>query len=69
MLVRHSYLSELGVQRAAAFKNKTGKYPTKKELPDDVLEICHSFVTGGKIRYLNDCTHHLKGKTVELLDF
>lgn len=32
-------------------------------------EVCHSFVTDGKIRYLNDCTHHLKGKTVELEDF
>jgi len=32
-------------------------------------EVCHSFVTDGKIKYLNDCTHHLKGQTVELLDF
>jgi hypothetical protein len=32
-------------------------------------EVCHSFVTDGKIRYLNDCTHHLKGMTVELEDF
>lgn len=31
--------------------------------------VCHSFVTDGKIKYLNDCTHHLKGQTVELLDF
>lgn len=27
---------------------------------------CHSFVTDGKIQYLNDCTHQLAGKTVEL---
>jgi len=32
-------------------------------------EVCHSFVTDGKIKYLNDCTHYLKGQTVELLDF
>jgi len=32
-------------------------------------EVCHSFVTDGKIKYLDDCTHHLKGQTVELLDF
>lgn len=31
--------------------------------------VCHSFVTDGKIIYLNDCTHHLKGQTVDLLDF
>lgn len=27
---------------------------------------CHSFIKGGKIQFLNDCTHHLKGQTVEL---
>jgi len=32
-------------------------------------EICHSFITDGKIRYLNDCTHKLAGKIVELQDF
>ncbi|WP_281681813.1 DUF6527 family protein [Zunongwangia profunda] len=29
-------------------------------------EVCHSFVTNGKIRFLNDCTHELAGKTVDL---
>jgi hypothetical protein len=27
---------------------------------------CHSFITDGSIRYLDDCTHKLAGKTVEL---
>lgn len=27
---------------------------------------CHSFVTDGKIEFLNDCTHELAGQTVEL---
>jgi hypothetical protein len=31
--------------------------------------LCHSFVTDGFIRYLDDCTHALAGKTVELPDF
>lgn len=31
-------------------------------------EVCHSFVTDGKIKYLNDCTHELKGQTVKLKD-
>jgi len=30
---------------------------------------CHSFVTDGKIRFLNDCDHHLRGQTVELEKF
>lgn len=28
--------------------------------------VCHSFVTDGKIQFLNDCTHALKGQTVDL---
>lgn len=30
--------------------------------------ICHSFVTDGRIRFLNDCTHELAGQTVDLPD-
>lgn len=30
--------------------------------------VCHSFVKDGKIEFLNDCTHTLKGQTVELED-
>jgi len=29
-------------------------------------KCCHSFVTDGKIRFLNDCTHKLAGQTVQL---
>ena len=28
--------------------------------------ICHSFVKSGKIQFLNDCSHELSGKTVEM---
>ncbi len=27
---------------------------------------CHSFITDGKIQFLSDCTHELKGQTVDL---
>lgn len=27
---------------------------------------CHSWVTDGKIQFLNDCAHALAGKTVDL---
>ncbi len=29
---------------------------------------CHSFVTDGRIRFLNDCSHDLAGQTVDLPD-
>lgn len=32
----------------------------------DVNIVCHSFIKDGKIQFLNDCSHELKGKTVEL---
>ncbi len=31
-----------------------------------VETICHSYVTEGKIRFLEDCTHHLAGQMVDL---
>ncbi len=30
---------------------------------------CHSFITDGKIQFLEDCSHKLVGKTVELKPF
>ena len=41
-----------------------------EEFSDDIVDygckICHSFVTDGKIQFLEDSTHHLKGMTVDL---
>lgn len=31
--------------------------------------VCHSFVKNGNIQFLNDCSHHLKGQTVEIPDW
>lgn len=30
--------------------------------------VCHSYVTDGKIQFLNDCDHKLAGQTVDLPD-
>ena len=27
---------------------------------------CHSYIKGGQIQFLNDCTHALKGQTVDI---
>lgn len=32
----------------------------------DQKRVCHSFVTDGRIQFLGDCTHQLKGQTVDL---
>lgn len=31
--------------------------------------VCHSFVRDGRIEYLGDCTHDLRGQTVEMVDW
>lgn len=36
---------------------------------DRADRVCHSYVTGGEIRFLTDCTHELAGLTVSLGDF
>lgn len=36
--------------------------------PHNTQKKCHSFVTDGKIKFLPDCTHDMKGKTVDLPD-
>ena len=35
----------------------------------NIVGYCHSFVTDGKIQFLGDCTHTLKGQTVEIPDW
>jgi hypothetical protein len=32
----------------------------------DPSDICHSYVTDGKIQFLSDCTHELAGQTIDL---
>lgn len=36
---------------------------------DDPTKRCHSYVTDGKIQFLSDSFHSLKGQTVELPDW
>lgn len=31
--------------------------------------VCHSFVADGRIQFLGDCTHALRGQTVDLPDW
>lgn len=36
---------------------------------DGMGNISHLFIRDGKLIYLSDCTHELKGKTVDMLDW
>jgi hypothetical protein len=37
--------------------------------PNSDAHRCHSFVTDGRIQFLSDCGHAMKGQTVELPDW
>lgn len=69
IMVKHPHSSPENNILHNKFYKKYRRYPTLKELPYDRLSVCHSFVTNGGIRFLEDCTHHLKGQTVKLNDF
>jgi len=54
-------------------------YPANPDAPEDFIEwrterICHSYIgcngaKPGQIIFLNDCTHHLAGKVVDLPEY
>ena len=33
-----------------------------------VTDVCHTFITGGMVQFLGDCTHALAGQTLPLPD-
>lgn len=41
----------------------------KLHLKGEVKSVCHSFVRKGRIEFLNDCTHTLRGQTVDLPEY
>lgn len=41
------------------------RFPDEGE-PPFKCGICHTYVTDGKIRYLDDCTHELAGQTIDM---
>lgn len=64
ILVKGSKLTDKGSKDMEEWI-KNG-YPKQNKKFDSVNTICHSFITNGEIQFLDDCTHELKGQTVEL---
>lgn len=51
---------------------KAAGFPREDDKPmkfESAPTRCHSYITGGEIRFLSDCTHALAGKTVPLQPF
>ena len=45
--------------------DKPSFHPSLK-IKNGIGTVCHSFITNGYIRFLNDCTHELAGQTIEI---
>jgi hypothetical protein len=61
ILVRHYRISPEGMDMI-----KRGDPPLDGDRYPGADIVCHSWVTEGRIKYLNDCTHALAGKTIDL---
>jgi len=66
-----------GYEHAFALRSEGGYHEFNMDLNNSTVSpsllernnperICHSFIRNGMIQYLNDCHHHLAGKTIEL---
>lgn len=40
----------------------------KEKAAPGLNSVCHTFITEGKIQFLDDCTHALRGQTVDLAE-
>lgn len=47
---------------------RTGSLADPKHIDEVPPTCCHFFIKNGCIEYLTDCTHYLKGQTIELLE-
>jgi|SRR6185503_3121101 len=71
------YTEQPNSQKAKWEFNGDLEFPTFKpsvlvtwdEGEEHVKNICHFYVTDGKIIFQPDCTHELKGQTVDLLEW
>jgi len=58
-----------GASHLKLIKDKNGKWQGEYALDSNNEPIpvyCHSFVTDGRIQFLNDSTHEFKGQTLDL---
>lgn len=62
----HPTFSPSVLVRTAIWKPETTADNSHPPGQTMVTQVCHSFVTGGRIQYLSDCTHQLAGQNVEL---
>lgn len=66
VLVRWETRSEKAREVSKAFYDQHGDYPTLEQVPYDKKHVCHTFIRGGLVEFLSDCTHQHAGQTLPL---
>lgn len=54
---------------AAQYADAEAKRARGEPWPEPTPRVCHSFVRGGRMEFLSDCTHALAGQTVPIPDW
>lgn len=67
ILIRTGHFTRTPEIPGECYCDFSARYPDEEPMPW-TCRRCHSFVTDGKIIYLNDCSHALKGQTIDLPD-
>lgn len=65
VLVRSGHYAESHAKDGNCWCNYEKRFGEKSPFK---CYVCHSYVEDGQIRFLDDCTHELAGKTVRLED-
>ncbi len=63
------YVRTKGQQPVWQFNGDVNKPTVNPSILVQSANRCHSFVRDGLIRFLDDCSHELKGQTVEIPEF
>lgn len=67
VLVREGHYASAAKPGGSCWCTYNAEQIAKGEEPSGFrCQICHAFVTDGRIQFLGDCTHELAGLTVEL---
>lgn len=62
----HMVLTDTNKKPCWSFNNDLDSPTLSPSIRVKGQKLCHSFIKDGKIQFLNDCTHELSGKTVEI---
>jgi hypothetical protein len=65
----HAHMIPLAGEKAWTWNGSLDSptiFPSIKTWKNYPAGVCHSFVGNGRIQFLNDCEHPLRGQTVEI---